>query len=277
MRVDLHIHTQASDGTWTPQQLIEQLQKHGIQLFAVSDHDSVTNSLVCASLIPSTDLQMVTSVEICSSFNGTPLHVQAYGADLMNSRLDKLLQVNRQATEEAQFASLELLIEAGLPIHRSAYFSYENNPARGGWKMLNFLIDTGLCTGLEDLMVRVFNDKRRLIEPVYTSTVSVIETILAAGGIPVLAHPGAQRQALTDAHIVSLIEAGLRGLECYTSYHNEVISRRFIDLCNQHDLLITGGSDCHGAFVPARRLGMPKVTTGDLRLEEIMDAVIGKG
>ena len=276
MRVDLHIHTQASDGTWTPQQLIDQLQKYGIQLFAVSDHDSVTNSLVCASLILSTDLQMVPSVEVCSSFNGIPLHVQAYGADLMNSRLDELLQSNRQATEEAQFASLELLIEAGFPIQRSAYFSYENNPARGGWKMLNFLIDTGLCAGLEDLG-RLFNDKRPLIEPVYTSTVSVIETILAAGGIPVLAHPGAQRQMLTDTHIVSLVETGLRGLECFTSYHDEAITCRFIDLCTNNNLLITGGSDCHGAFVPARRLGMPKVTTGDLRLGEIMDAVIGKG
>ena len=277
MRVDLHIHTQASDGTWTPQELIEQLQHHGIQLFAVSDHDSVTNSLACSSLISSTGLQMIPSVEICSSFNGIPLHVQAYGADLMDTHLDELLVSNRRATEEAQFASLELLIDAGFPIQRTAYFSYHNNPARGGWKMLNFLIDTGLCVGLKDLMGRLFNEERRLIEPVYTPTVSVIETILAAGGIPILAHPGLQRQTLTDAHIVSLVEAGLRGLECYTPYHDEAITRKFKHFCDDYNLLITGGSDCHGDFVPERRLGVPKVTTRDLRLGEIVDAVVGKG
>ena len=95
-----------------------------------------------------------------------------------------------------------------------------------------------------------------------------------AGGVVILAHPGAGFYNGSGMdELDQLVEMGLQGLECYSFHHDKTMTGRFIDYCRSRDLLITGGSDCHGGFV-GRALGVPVVHTRDLRLGMLEEKVL---
>ncbi|MBU1879994.1 MAG: PHP domain-containing protein, partial [Chloroflexi bacterium] len=160
-----------------------------------------------------------------------------------------------------------------LPIDLAAYDVYENDPERGGWAGLNFLIDNGLCADVQDYFDGLFAG-RKLPFPMFPAPAEVVAVITGAGGVPILAHPGSRWLPITDEVLEAFHRAGVRGLECYTSYHDAVQTRRFVEWCQRHDALITGGSDCHGAFAPDRHVGQPPVTLADLRLDELADVIV---
>jgi len=274
MRVDLHIHTQASDGTWTPAQLVAQVRAKGIGLFASIDHDSLNSVAACEALVREHGLRYLRGVELSTTLNGRLYHMLAYGIDLSNESLRRLVESNYRAHEITDLECLHLLKRDNFPIDIADYENYKNNPARGGWKGLNYLIDLGICTGVDDFLNRLFGDHRPMPFPTFPSPAETIATVVAAGGVPILAHPGAQWLNIQEEILEDFRRAGIRGLECYTSYHTPEMAQRFVGWCRRHDLLITGGSDCHGDFVPNRKLGIPLIEDTDLRLGELENAII---
>ena len=95
-----------------------------------------------------------------------------------------------------------------------------------------------------------------------------------AGGVAVLAHPGESfYNGLDTARLDNLVDMGLQGLECYSFHHDVVTTRRFLDYCRNRDLLITGGSDCHGGFA-GRAIGVPPVHASDLRLGVLEERIV---
>ncbi len=274
MKVDLHIHTQASDGTWTPAQLVERVCSAGIGLFAAIDHDSINSVAACEALAIKSGLQFMRGVELSTTLNGILYHMLAYGIDPANASLRRLLAENQQRHDAMDLDCLRLLQTDGIPIDIAAFEAYQNNPARGGWKGLNFLIDQGICTGVDDCFSRLFGDHRPMPLPTFPSPAEIIPIVLEAGGVPILAHPGAQWIGISDEVLESFHQTGLRGLECYTIYHDAAMTRRFVDWCRSHDMLITGGSDCHGSYTPKRGLGVPSIEYSDLRLGELANAII---
>jgi 3',5'-nucleoside bisphosphate phosphatase len=274
MRVDLHIHSQASDGTWTPEQLVEHVCATGIELFAAIDHDSVASVAACETLARRAGIHFLRGVEICSTLNGNLYHILAYGIDPANASLLRLLDSNQQQHDITDIEGLQILQRDNFPVSLSDFEIYKNNPARGGWKALNYLIDRGLCTGVDDCFNRLFGKHRPMPFPVFPSPAEVLPTIAAAGGVPILAHPGAQWINIEEEVLEEFRRVGIRGLECYTSYHNVDATRRFVEWCRRHDLLITGGSDCHGDYAAGRKLGVPSISLTDLRLGELETSII---
>jgi hypothetical protein len=84
------------------------------------------------------------------------------------------------------------------------------------------------------------------------------------------------REGISEEKLNRFLDFGIAGLECYSTYHDEDMTRFFLDWCTRHDLLVTGGSDCHGGFV-GRELGIPIVDTADLHLGELAERIIGVG
>lgn len=273
MRVDLHIHTQASDGTWTPAQAVEHVRAIGIGLFAITDHDSIDNVAAVESLVRGTGLRFLRGVEVSTSLNGSLYHVTAYGFDPTNQALQALVSSNRQRLEDANRESLDRLRRDGFSIDLDVYDTYENDPTRGGWASLNYLIDQGLCTGVGDYW-QLFNEDRPTPFPTFPPPAEVVSIIADAGGVPILAHPGASWLPTSGEDLETFRRAGIRGLECYATHHDEAKTRGFVAWCRRHDLLVTGGSDCHGEFIPSRKLGLPYVELADLRLDELQDSII---
>ncbi len=274
MRVDLHIHTQASDGTWTPAQLVEHVQAAGIDLFAVADHDSISSVAACEALARQSGLHFLRGVELNANLNGTQCHILGYGFDPANPALLRLVDSNFRQREISDLECLRILQRDNFPVDLKDYEEYENDPARGGWKGLNYFIDRGVCTNVDDFFGRLFGEHRPMPLPSFPPLAEVVAVIVDAGGVPILAHPGAQWLHMTEEALKVFLQAGIRGLECRTIYHDETATRRFIAWCRRHNLLITGGSDCHGDFVPGRRLGLPTITHTELRLGELEDAII---
>ncbi|MDU4961883.1 MAG: PHP domain-containing protein [Sporomusaceae bacterium] len=266
-QVDLHIHTTASDGTWTAAQLVERVKQAGIGLFAVTDHDSVGNVEEAARLAAAASVAFIAGVEISSSRDGRDFHILGYGIDLHSGPLTGLLRHNSELMAAADDASIRILIDQGLPLDYAEYLAYSHDRSRGGWKALSYLIDKGLCTGVDDFFQRLFTAEHGIAFPVFPSPQAVIAAIHAAGGRAVLAHPasrfhGTQLEETLDAFAAEAID----GVECFHPSHSAEDSRRAAQWCRRRGLLISGGSDCHGGFVPQRRLGLPAVCLADLVL-----------
>jgi predicted metal-dependent phosphoesterase TrpH len=273
MRADLHIHTIASDGCWSPERVVAEVLERGIRLFAVADHDSVASVLPTEALALEAELAFLHGVEISALLDGRIFHILAYGFDINDPDLALLLQDNRGRLLRTNDGVIHRLIAAGYDIDLDDYATYVYDQTRGGWRALNFLIDRGFCTGVRDYFDRLTADLS-LPYPPFPHPARVITTIRQAGGVPVLAHPGAslRHAGVTEDSLHPFLELGIGGLECYTCYHDEATTRACLDWCDRHDLLITGGSDCHGGFV-GRELGVPVVDTADLRLGELAERI----
>ena len=269
MRADLHIHTVASDGCWTPERVVTEVQARSIGLFAIADHDSVASLPRAEVLALEAGLAFLPGVEISACLNGHLFHVLAYGFDLRNSTLTSLLRENRAKLDQANEDTIHGLIAAGYEIDMDDYTAYDYDHTRGGWKALNFLIDRGFCTDVRDYFRNLAAHKPAR-QPPFPHPAEVMVAIREAGGVPVLAHPGLslRHTGVTERALRPFLDFGLAGLECYSHYHDGATTRFCLDWCIRRDLIITGGSDCHGGFV-GRELGVPAVDTTDLRLGEL--------
>jgi 3',5'-nucleoside bisphosphate phosphatase len=269
MKADLHLHTSASDGTWTPEALIKNIINAGIGLFAVTDHDSIENTVKAQRLIQGTDLRYIRGVEISTTENGRVFHILGYNIDPENKSLSEILQLNRNNIENRDEKSIKILAAMGRPVSLDEYLAYKNNPERGGWKALNYSIDKGLCETYKDFF-GLFGDKRNgLGIEGCARPDAAISAIKAAGGIPVLAHPGARLYGDNPQEHVSIaVEMGIEGVECFHPENNTETTGYCLGYCRRKNLYITGGSDCHGAFVKERWLGKPDIDLDKLVLWE---------
>jgi hypothetical protein len=136
------------------------------------------------------------------------------------------------------------------------------------------LIDRGFCTDVHDYFHNLAPGLS-VGRPVFPHPAEAIAFIRQANGVPILAHPGVslRHAGVTEATLRPFLDFGVAGLECFSRYHDEATTRFCLDWCVRHDLLVTGGSDCHGGFL-GRDLGVPLVDTADLRLGELEERVI---
>ncbi len=271
-RVDLHLHTTASDGCWPPEQLIAKVRQVGIGLFAVTDHDSLDNLAATARLIRGSGLRFLPGVELSSSLNGRWYHLLAYGFNAEDAAFRAFVAANGARLSGVSDKVIEILAQAGLPISLDAYRTYTWDRRRGGWKSLNFLIDQGICADLGQYF-DLFRE-RDYPQAEFPPPDEVVAAVEKAGGITILAHPGAYfRNGLDTDRLDQLIEMGVRGLECYSAHHDESRTKELVEYCRRRNLLITGGSDCHGGFA-GRQLGHPPLSLQDLHLGELLEMTI---
>jgi len=275
MHVDLHIHTTASDGCWTPDEVVRHVQAAGIDLFAIADHDTMVNVAPSAELARRAGLAFLPATEVSALLDGQLVHLLAYGVRADDTALDQLLAENGRLLNAYNEVTLHRLAEAGHPINLDAYAAYRHDPSRGGWRALSFLIDSGLCQDVDDFFRHLFVGAARAPWPSFPHPARVIAAIREADGVPVLAHPGStlREQGVRAETLAPFVAMGVAGLECYSTYHDQRITRTCLDFCARHDLLVTGGSDCHGGFA-GRQLGVPRVQLDDLRLGPIEGRIL---
>lgn len=271
VRADLHIHTTASDGTWTPKELVEQVQSHGLGLFAVTDHDSVANVAETAGLAKQAGLQFLPAAEICSTKGELSFHILGYGLDITHKPLLELLHHNEALLEQKDVDSIRLLARDGWAVNEAEFARYSYDRRRGGWRALAYLIDKGLCSGVSDFFQRIFTPEHDLGFPEFPAIAEVIATIHGAGGVALCAHAASGFHGPGLENVMDLLRVEkFDGFECYHSNHSEEGTQRLLAHCRKHRLLISGGSDCHGTFVPGRNLGEPYVDTQMLSLGDLI-------
>lgn len=266
-QVDMHLHTSASDGTWTAEELLEQIIAKDIKVFSITDHDTTDNSLKIINSIPN-DISYVIGVEISCTYNDQEYHITAYDFDYKNLEIQELLQFNMFQRNENNTKVIEYLKKIIRIKDIEDYFTYKYESNRGGWKSLNYLLDKSIIedmTGYFEIMKR---SNERLC---FKGPKEVIDINKAAGGYSFLAHPSAYEKGekLSLKVLEEWKDYGISGIECFSPYLDNIEDAKYyVKFCNENNLMISAGSDFHGEF-NNRTLGIPKVNMNDLRLDFI--------
>lgn len=272
LRADLHIHTTASDGTWTPAEVVEQALRCGLGLLAVTDHDSIANVAEVGRLATAAGIKFLPGAEICSTKEGLSFHILGYGIDIANKPLLELMRHNEALLEQKDVDSIRILAQEGWNVDVAEFAHYSYDKRRGGWRALAYLIDKGLCSGVNDFFTRIFTPEHDLGFPDFPQISDVVAAIHGAGGVALCAHAASGFHGPGLERVMDILRTEqLDGFECYHSNHALEGTQRLLQHCKKHGLLISGGSDCHGSFVPTRHLGEPYVDTDMLCLGRLLE------
>ena len=241
---DLHLHTQFSDGTFTPEELVGHAGRFGFAALALTDHDTVEGCARMAAACAAAGIEFIPGVELTAEYEHTELHILGYFLDTHNQTLLTEIarfQIVRQQRIHEMVARLN---EAKVPLVADAVFALASCKSPGRPHVARALVKAGLVANLDEAFERFLKKNRPAWVPkAKVSALEAIELIHQAGGLAVMAHPGLNR---TDDVIPALVDAGLDGIECFHTKHSTAMVARYLEIADNHHLLVTGGSDCHG-------------------------------
>lgn len=267
--VDLHMHTCASDGTQTPEALIEELKAKNIQLFSVTDHDSVGSIETLNGLAKREALHFLPGVEISTSWGEIELHILTYGIRTDDEMLLNIL-IENQNIRDAHNRALILYLQSKFKeISVEAYDAYIPEESLGGWKSLNYLLEIGIVKSMHDVFGLIKEMGTPMVFPSYQTMIPKLKKL---GYTLVLAHPPAylKGEPLEEKFLDEMVALGIDGIECYSPYYPEedTFSRAYyLQYCQNHQLYVTSGSDAHGTFTKNRAIGKPQTPMKALKLD----------
>ncbi len=245
MRLDLHIHTTASDGSWSPEAVVRGAADGGLDVIAITDHDTCAAVAAAQLAAGSENLQVIPAIEISSTHDRHDVHVLGYFVDPGASAIVAHAERAALRREERMREMLELLRRQGIEVPFSAVEDAAG-PDRvviGRPHLARALVADGHATSVWDAFDRLIGDDAEAFVPTHVlDPVGAVELVLAGGGVPVWAHPPAE---LVDAFLPALKAAGLRGLEVYRPRSRRTEVLRLESICRTAGLFMTGGSDWH--------------------------------
>ena len=267
-RVDLHIHSFKSDGTWDMNQLLNKVNNY-IDIFSVTDHDSINmvKKLLKKDLI---NKIFIPGIELSCTYNSKEFHITSYSFDINNNDLLSLIDYNTKVRKDFNKNIIYYFEKIYNKKLMNSYYDYKNNDRRGGWKALNFLIDQKLIDGLNDLFIKISNMEEQMI---FLPPEKVINIVHQAGGYCFLAHPGAyfDKELLNKEFLLEWVEMGIDGIEAFSPYlKKENDAKYYVEYCKENGLMYSGGSDTHGEFIKERKIGFPKIYLNDLNIDKIL-------
>ncbi len=255
-RIDLHVHTTASDGSCSGEEVVRLALEEGLSAIAITDHDTVSGYASAAKAGAAAGLEVIPGIEISTRFHAS-VHILGYYIDPDSPELRPVLDWVVQDRDERNRKMAGKMAADGLPV------SYEQMQRRFGEVIgrphfAQLLVELGLAGSVQDAFARFVEKGQKYYMPrSFLSIERSIEIIRLAGGLPVLAHPFQYK--LDDAQLRELIEhclaSGLRGMECRYSGYTEEQSAYLLRLAAEYGLLPTGGSDFHGSAKPHIQLG----------------------
>lgn len=269
-RLDLHIHTSYSDGTQDIEELCLLSLKSNIQIISFTDHNTVM-AYKEKKVINKYGLAYIPGIELSAIHNGTQIHLLGYGIDTNAPLLNQICDEYRKREFSRDIKMLQhLLPSEEFSFHN--YGAYTYSPHRGGWKLLNYMQDKGLCKNTVEYFSLLSKVKDSFIE--YKSVNEVSQIIHTAGGVCILAHPGTFLFSEEECQqfLWDIIKLGIDGIECFHPLNGSIIVNTCLHFCKSNNLLVTGGSDHHGNL-PDRELGVPTIMGKDLVLGSLINKI----
>ncbi len=269
---DLHLHTQFSDGTFTPEELAGHGASLGFAALALTDHDSVEGCARMAAACEAAGIEFIVGAELTAEHKDTEVHILGYFLDTENQML--LTEIARfQAVRQQRIHEMVArLNEVNVPLKVESVFALANCKSPGRPHVARALLKEKLIGNLDEAFEKYLKKGRPAWVP--KTKVSALESvglIHQAGGLAVMAHPGLNR---TDEIIPALVDAGLDGIECFHTKHSTMMAERYLEIAEKYHLLVTGGSDCHGFSKGKPLIGGIKLPYE--HVEKMKQAVAGK-
>lgn len=257
MYADLHLHTNFSDGTYTPEELAGHLARCGFKAAALTDHDTMEGCERMAVACQNRGVEFVPGTELTAEHDGCELHVLGYFLDAQNPRLQVQLARFQEVRQRRIHEMAARINSAGVPLRAEAVFTLASCRAPGRPHVARALVQGGWCSSLDEAFERFLKRGRPAWVPKFKiSALEAIKLVHQAGGLAVMAHPGLNH---SDDIIPGLVEAGLDGIECFHTKHSTSTTQRYLEIADRCHLLVTGGSDCHGLSKGKPLVGSIKV------------------
>jgi len=265
----MHMHTVASDGTWDAAELKKELIKNKIDIFSVTDHDSIDNIKNMQDILKHKDnLIFLPGTELSADYEGKEYHLTLYNFDLNNTRLLNLMNWTNQSKLSSNIDYIKYAANKYNKVSLEDFEKYENDRKRGGWKSANYMIDKGIHKDIPEHLRDVYSSG---IKAELKSPEEVISIAKKSGGKIFLAHPSYhyRNNVMPIEELNYWLELGIDGVECFSPYNGNN-AKYYINFCKKNNLMISGGSDCHGTFIPSRVLGVPNVSLEDLDIKKLL-------
>jgi len=246
--VDLHIHSTASDGRLTAEDLVRQAAKKGLSVIAITDHDSVDGiaaALVAAESFPS--LTVIPGVEINTDIPNGEVHILGYFIDYENEELKRTLETLQRSREIRACKMIAKLGKLGIDVEWQRVQTLAGGGSIGRPHIAQAMFEQGYVPSLQEAFTKyigrrgpAYAERERL------SPEGAVKLVVKAGGLPVIAHP-ADTDGLEEL-LIQLKDVGLVGLEAYYNGYGRKTIQRLVQLANKYGLLTSGGSDFHGLW-----------------------------
>lgn len=258
-RVDLHLHTTCSDGTYTPGQVVDLAQRSGLSAIAITDHDTIAG-IAPASQAAGNTLEVITGVEITAEFRGKELHLLGYLFDSQNIALNKALEHLQNARVDRFREMVARLRHLGVSITETEVARLQTGSSLGRRHLAEILVENRQAGSVREAFQRWLGDNGRATVPKARLPVAdAIRLVRDAGGVASWAHP------LYDCTKESLRDLKNLGLNAVEVEYPTIRPSRGKELAHwacELGLAITGGSDCHGPG--PRQVGAASITYDEL-------------
>ncbi|MGN1305647.1 MAG: PHP domain-containing protein [Oscillospiraceae bacterium] len=249
-RIDLHIHSTASDGTDSPSILLENIKKAGIGIFALTDHDTISGALEIQKIVPD-DIVFIKGIEFSCKTAAGKCHILGYNYDENAPEFKKIIEEGREKRRRKLDSRIEFLKDNfSIVLSQDELSELYNMNSVGKPHLGNLLVSKGYAKNRNEAIEKYINPCRTKSDRLDGK--AVVEAILASGGTPVWAHPlgGTGEQLLNDEQFADQLAilkmAGIKGLECFYSRYTEEQIRYLLDAAEKNELFSSGGSDYHG-------------------------------
>ncbi|MBL7068956.1 MAG: PHP domain-containing protein [Candidatus Omnitrophica bacterium] len=267
-KIDLHVHTYYSDGTFSPEKVISEAKKRGLSAVAICDHDCVEGIEEAKKAGAKHGVEVIPGVEVTCEKDGLEIHMLGYFIDIESRPIIDLITVLRDKRIKRIYDMVDRLKNYNVNISPHKVFALSPKGAVSRMHLASAIYNEGFVSSIKEAFAKYIGDKA----PCYVSRFEVspesaIDAILKSKGVPVYAHPNVMGR---DDLIPGFAKAGLRGIEVYHSEHNRWTEEHYLNVAHKFGLLVTGGSDCHGAGKGRILMGgvtMPYSTLEDLKRE----------
>jgi predicted metal-dependent phosphoesterase TrpH len=275
VRADLHSHSSASDGTRSPADVVRRAAAAGVDVLALTDHDTVEGMPKAAAALPP-GLTLIPGMELSCRRDGHSVHVLAYLFDAEHTELARECRTIRESRVERARAMVAKLAELGVPVTWEQVASIAGDGVIGRPHIARAMIATGVVSSVQEAFTTEWigpggraHVKRYALDPA-----DAIALVHSAGGVAVLAHPFAVTRGwiVPERLVAELAGAGLDGVEVAHPDHDPEQRDRLRAIARRLDLAVTGGSDDHGELT-GDRIGCESTAPDDL--EQLLAAASG--
>ncbi|MFC1918687.1 PHP domain-containing protein [Chloroflexota bacterium] len=244
--VDLHIHSNVSDGQFSPAEIVRKSAEAGLAVIALTDHDNIDGivpALEAARDFPK--LKVIPGVEISTDIPKGEAHVLGYFIDYTHHELQANLRRMRDSRQGRAQGMIVKLRDLGMPIEWQRVQEIAGSGSVGRPHVARALLEKGYIASIKEAFTKyISRDGPAYVEREKMSPVEAVEMILQAKGLPVLAHPFTTNNP--ETMVIELKANGLAGIEAYYNNYTPDEINRLVSLADRHNLIATGGSDYHG-------------------------------
>ncbi len=251
--VDLHLHTNRSDGYCSPTELVDKALSYGLVAIAIVDHDDVSALREAIDYGKARGLEVIPGVELSVLHRNRDLHLLGYCFDYENDELLRTLEHFKMERLKRAEKIVEILAKMGMPISLDVVLERAGAGSVGRPHIADVLAGEGYVYSYQEAFNKYIGYGKPAYVPKFKIDVdNAIRLIHSAGGVTSVAHPGLD---LNKEDLITIIKSGVNAIEVIHPKHNEEQIRYFGEIARKNDLLITGGSDFHGGRKGNETLG----------------------